>query len=328
VAPPGDPLYRQPELSFVAEFAPTGIPLRVLSNQHEVVVSVEEALESWKDFPIAFEWKGSKPLIVRLICHDDGGGGPVVPIYRMPKENLLLIALGKNLALADRDTGDATAYVTPDLVEDQGAFRYSLLQAVLVFLLTPRDRIPVHAAAIVKGERALLFSGPPGVGKSTLALAAARSGYQVLADDAVYVQQRPALQIWGLSPYAHLPSFALQAFPGAEWMIVQGATGRKGKVLVDLRRGGYWPWPPAARSATLCTVARSEAEASLKPISLEQLSVRLLETLPTGFDLFREELRHMLLAWPQRLGWELSLPSQPHEVVPLVDLVFEQLSAP
>lgn len=327
MASPADPLYRNPELKFAAEFAPTGIPIRVLSNRSEIAGLLEDAVGFWKDFPVAPEWRDANPLVVRLVCHE-GQAGLVEPIYRMPKEHLLLIALGESVALADRSAGEATAYVTRALLEDQNAFRYQLLQAVLVFLLTPRDRLPLHASAVVKGQKVLLLSGPSGAGKTTLALAAARAGYQVLADDAVYVQRNPVFQIWGLSPYARLQSSALQAFPGAEQMIVGRTQDSRGKVLLDLRRQGYWSWPPAACRAALCAVARTGTAPSLKRISLEELAEQILDTLPTGFDLFGEELRELLFEWPERYGWQLSVPADGGDVLPLIEEMFEQIAEP
>jgi hypothetical protein len=312
-------------LRLVGDFAPTGIPVRVLSNRHDAADWLEDALGFWKDFPIGTGWKEASPLLVRLVCHDAGGAAPTEPIYRMPKDNLLLIGLGQNIALADREAGEATAYITPAILEDQPAFRYWLLQAILVFLLTPRDRIPLHAAAVVKDGQAVLLSGPSSVGKSTLALAATLGGYLVLADDAVYVQRRPEFRVWGLSPYVHLPPSALGVIPGAERMVVRGIPGRRGKVLLDLRKGGYWPWPPTALHVTLCSVVKSDNGTGLRPVSWGELTSRLLETLPTGFDLFREELERLLLAWPDKQGWELSLSSRPEDALPFIDRIFQQM---
>jgi hypothetical protein len=61
-----------------------------------------------------------------------------------------------------------------------------------------------HASGVVLDGRALLFSGPPGAGKSSLAAALVRAGGELLSDDAV------ALQLSDGGLIAHAGSVVLQ----------------------------------------------------------------------------------------------------------------------
>ena len=56
---------------------------------------------------------------------------------------------------------------------------------ILPLMLTERGDLALHAAAVVEGGEAILFCGPAGRGKSTLAAALALRGYEVLSDDGV-----------------------------------------------------------------------------------------------------------------------------------------------
>jgi hypothetical protein len=64
-----------------------------------------------------------------------------------------------------------------------------LLGPVLGFVLRLRGITCLHASAVVAGNCALAFLGPPGAGKSTLAAAFALSGVPVLADDVLPLRE-------------------------------------------------------------------------------------------------------------------------------------------
>ncbi|HXY91400.1 MAG TPA: hypothetical protein VEP49_02915 [Acidimicrobiia bacterium] len=82
-------------------------------------------------------------------------------------------------------------------------FRRTAL-TVLPALLAPHDVQLVHAAAIARGERAVLVLGTSGAGKSTLAFCALRGGWDVLSDDLVGVRgEGAALAVTGVPrPFA------------------------------------------------------------------------------------------------------------------------------
>ena len=56
---------------------------------------------------------------------------------------------------------------------------------MLAFILRLRGLVPLHASAVVVQDRAVLFAGAGGVGKSSIAAAFALLGYPVLSDDIV-----------------------------------------------------------------------------------------------------------------------------------------------
>jgi hypothetical protein len=66
-----------------------------------------------------------------------------------------------------------------------------LLKAQLIdrVLACARYEVALHAAALVRDDRAVLLVGSPGAGKTTLAIALAKAGFEVLADDVVLLDQ-------------------------------------------------------------------------------------------------------------------------------------------
>jgi hypothetical protein len=66
-----------------------------------------------------------------------------------------------------------------------------LLKAQLIesVLQCARYEVALHAAALARENEAVLLVGSPGAGKTTLAIALARAGYEVIADDVVLLDE-------------------------------------------------------------------------------------------------------------------------------------------
>ncbi len=60
-----------------------------------------------------------------------------------------------------------------------------VLGPLLAFVLRLRGVVPLHASGVVVDGEALLFTGPPGAGKSSTVAALGALGHQVLSDDVV-----------------------------------------------------------------------------------------------------------------------------------------------
>jgi len=81
-----------------------------------------------------------------------------------------------------------------------------LLGPIMGFALRLRGIVCLHASAVAVDNRAVVFLGPGGYGKSTTAAAFAKSGYPVLSDDIVALAERedgflvqpayPRLRLW------------------------------------------------------------------------------------------------------------------------------------
>lgn len=66
---------------------------------------------------------------------------------------------------------------------DEKEVRVFLFTSVFGALLHQRGYLPLHASSVACKGQAFVFCGPSGVGKSTLAAALSRRGYDLIADD-------------------------------------------------------------------------------------------------------------------------------------------------
>jgi hypothetical protein len=91
-------------------------------------------------------------------------------LFRVP--NLARFSISKEAVTVEMCSG-----------ADLAAVRLAFLGPVLGGLLHQRGLLPLHASAVLTRAGAILFSGPVGGGKSTVAAALALRGFPVLADD-------------------------------------------------------------------------------------------------------------------------------------------------
>ena len=84
------------------------------------------------------------------------------------------------------EEGRAITYAAPPGT-DPLDLRLFLMGTPWVALAAQRGLLPLHASAVAQGTDVHAFSGPPGVGKSTLAAALSVRGHALFADDSLLV---------------------------------------------------------------------------------------------------------------------------------------------
>jgi hypothetical protein len=93
---------------------------------------------------------------------------------------LTLTGDGPNTSMVRAPDGSTT------IVEAGGPAALALLHRLVIEImagLRASGRYAVHAAAVARGNRALILAGPGGTGKTTLALALAARGFELLSDE-------------------------------------------------------------------------------------------------------------------------------------------------
>lgn len=139
-----------------------------------VVLDPEEVERRWA--PSAGEAHRTRELregatIVLTVDHAEGAG-------------YLLSAHGVGRLLVSPDGLEVLCDPDPE----NGDWPLILPAQVLPLAATLSGREVLHAAGVVSGDQAILFSGHPGAGKSSLAAAMLRRGAELLSDDCIAIE--------------------------------------------------------------------------------------------------------------------------------------------
>jgi len=180
---------------------------------------------------------------------------PLMTIRVVGSSFLLSYAEGATFLV--NDSGAAIdAWWDPPLT-DADAADY-LLGSVLAFVLRLRGSVPLHASAVVIDERAIIFAGAQGAGKSSTAAAFAQLGYPVLSDDIVVVADEGRVMMAHPS-HGHLSVWpdAAQRLFATESLPLHSDVYAKHRV--DLIERGYRFRDSAVPIDTICILGRRSA---------------------------------------------------------------------
>lgn len=145
--------------------------------------------------------------------------------------------------------------------------RLFLLGSVFGLLCHQRGLLPLHASAVRIGNRAIAFSGPSGVGKSTLAAAFVERGYPLVADDVLVID--PAATggpvVRPLANHLRLWRSALGAIGRSEAGLEQ-ARSQIDKYVLPIQSGGAYAPLPLDAVIHLETV-QLERQTGIRPLA-------------------------------------------------------------
>ncbi|MFL5381440.1 MAG: hypothetical protein ACJ8GN_02825 [Longimicrobiaceae bacterium] len=289
-----------------------GLPLRVESDSARVIDAAREAFGGAEEARPAQRAEARIRIDVRRGGPDDAG--PVS--HGSPRRQLLILSSPGCRGFADNLLGEAVAEVGEGLLDDAEHFRCGVLEALALFMLARRDRDPLHAAAVVRDGTALLLAGRSGVGKSTLVYAAARSGLQVLSEDAVYLQLNP-FRAWGMQRYLHLTPGSVRFFPELEGVRPRLLANGKTKLALDLRTYAPATACTSADRAGVCLLARGP-EPGIEPLGIEEVVDALTAAPEPGFDVYAQTVGARVRLAAQRGAWRMTLPPDPADAVPML----------
>lgn len=115
------------------------------------------------------------------------------PNWQRSADAFLLKVPGVARFLIDGRTAITYAPEEGIAAEDLTAF---LTGSVLGILLHLRQSVVLHASAVLVGDRAVLFCGASGAGKSTICAALGKRGYPMLSDDLCVLAQGADGHLW------------------------------------------------------------------------------------------------------------------------------------
>ena len=308
-----------------------GVPIRFTSNSAAALEAVERVFGHWRALSAHAGLVAAAGAEFRIILHegDEGDAPHGPPNFRMPDADRLLWQTRGSMGIVDVRRRDAVAYITTALLADWERLRFEMVEGMTLNLATAFDRYPVHAAAIARGDVALLLAGPPGTGKSTLALQAHRRGWRVLTDDAAYVQLEPEFRLWGVPGHVLLLDNARGGDPERAGLIPATTADGTAKVTVPL--AGAWPAPgapaPVATRAGVCLLERNGGPARCTAASAEEVRRFLAEGLGLSRLRFGSELETALARLARGGGWRLSLSDEPADAAPFLETMAAEIAA-
>lgn len=146
----------------------------------------------------------------------DENGDPVLRVASLDGGQCLLLRYSDGTRFAiDLDAKTVHAdWPSALTLEDASSY---LIGPVLGLILRLRGTIPLHASAVAVGDHAIAIAGPAGAGKSTTAAVLAKSGYRMISDDVVALQEEASKFVVPPGyPRVNLWSDSVQAVAGSE----------------------------------------------------------------------------------------------------------------
>jgi hypothetical protein len=220
-----------------------GLALRVRSDHRAVLAAAENA---FRGFGPAGSTAGAAPdLDFLFLVRDraeraDASGRQALAV----RGDRVLARHRGSALLVDRARGGAWGRFTPALLAEPARLRLELLELALQLMLPSRGFLGVHGAALVRGGRAALLRAGGGVGKTTLAYAAAcRGRLQVLAEDVVWIDAARGAW-WGLPWWLHPRPESCSFFPeliGKPPALERGGSLKLAVEVESLRAGSAVP---------------------------------------------------------------------------------------
>ncbi|HSL83421.1 MAG TPA: hypothetical protein VLF66_11640 [Thermoanaerobaculia bacterium] len=249
-----------------AWFRPMGYSLRLVTDSEAVL---EAARVSFRGF--GEEAPCPEPdLDFRLVGDPDGrraGEEPAEPVLWFDRPRARQTAADGSELVLDGATGRARGRFSGATLAHTAFFRWHYLDLALFFMLEARGFVGVHGAAVARDGRALLLRAPCGQGKTVLTYAAARRGFQALAEDVVWLA--PGDGPWWGAPWAFrlLPD-ARDLFPELDGYRPTVQINGEEKIEVDLEALRPGSTVVSAEPGPVVMVRRAPGEASrIEPLA-------------------------------------------------------------
>jgi hypothetical protein len=297
----------------------------VVETNNEELLAVAAAAFGRFDLPASsgLDVPRRPPLRLRILQHDGAATGARFrhhfdgPVY--------VVRGGDDVAVVDGPSGAAVAHVSAEAALDKRLVRYSFIEGpALAALIYGRGYVTAHACGIARGGLGLAVLGEEGAGKSTLALAAARHGLDVFAEDGVFLRCGPGgLEFWGMPWTQRLVMDALRFFP--EIPDVQPIRQPNGEMKIEVDLDRWFPGraSPNAQPAGVVMLRRGSGRAQLSRTTGEE-EIPVLWPWGKHWTPEHERATELLARLPV---WRLESGDTPDEALAFLDELFDELSS-
>jgi energy-coupling factor transporter ATP-binding protein EcfA2 len=240
-----DPFQEHCERGMHREVYVLGARVRFDSNSEELLRLVDSA---YAGLPRHQLKEVTPQLRVRLVLTSPAGKrAKLAPaaLQMMSGWGLLAGAPGSSsFVVVSPHEREALVVVPPRMLRFPYHTRYELIEFA-VFTLAARvaELVALHGACVGHAGHGILLLGPSGAGKSTLTLQCLLAGWEILAEDSVYVTPDTLLAT-GVGNFLHVRADSLRWIPRRHQAklrkspIIRRRTGVR-KFEIDLRRGKY-----------------------------------------------------------------------------------------
>lgn len=195
----------------------------------------------------------------------DFRGAPPPPRFSSGSGVISATIDASNYSLVAPALRGALVVASPAMLARPHELRCELIEFAL-FTLVARDQpvLPLHAACVGVGDRAVLLLGESGAGKSTAMLQCTLAGLGVLAEDVVFVEPG-RLTVTGVPNYIHLRLETARLLPTAlarrirRAPVIERRHSGVRKYEVDLRGTSHRELRLPARLVAVAVLSRRKA---------------------------------------------------------------------
>lgn len=240
-----DPFYERQLPRFSVRKRILGVSFRFESVSEELLSLVEAAYGGLPEYrwPVdCAEQLIELRLVARTVLRE--GTEPPQMTTQSGADLLCGIVDESNYVIVAAQWQRALIVVSQDMLAYSYHVRYEFIEFA-VYLLAARGLglVPLHGACIGRNGRGILLLGERGAGKSTLCLHGMLHGFELLAEDAVFVHPESLLAV-GVPNYLHVRSDALR-------FVDTGLHRRIGDAPIIRRRSGEEKFEVDARKLQL-----------------------------------------------------------------------------
>lgn len=171
-----------PPLTARRTFFPLGFPVEIRTNSEEIFPHCER---KWGAFEKRFD---TQPVVAEIhVIESDSNECPPRPTYRFLQQMMAMVADANNFCTAEFPRGRTRMVVSTAALRHPAYLRQVFLDCAAACQIGTAHTTPIHAACVAFQGAGVLLCGDSGAGKSSLAYACARAGWEYVTDDTSYL---------------------------------------------------------------------------------------------------------------------------------------------